>query len=96
MDCQVHKIGGNHFPFRPEEAFSASHVELPCKTSLEQRLKNGLEVTGHEPPHGRENETQRDKVTMPRSRSLLVAGLKQEPHPPDFLSSSFPIVDKSP
>ena len=37
-----------------------------------------------------ENETQRDKVTMPRSQSLLVAGLKQEPHPSDFLSSSFP------
>ena len=37
-----------------------------------------------------ENETQRDKVTMPRSQSLLMAGLKQEPHHPDFLSSSFP------
>ena len=95
-DCQVHRIGGNQFPFRPEEPFSASHVELPCKTSFEQSLKKkkiGLEVTDlnqHLYVTEEENETQRDKVTMPRSQSPLVAGLKQEPHPPHFLSSSFP------
>lgn len=36
-----------------------------------------------------ETETQRDKVLMSRSGKLLVARLKQESNPPDFLSRPF-------